>query len=53
MAGYYRGNGKTGVKALEEETTREMIDKLTKDEGNGVCADCGEISKKQQFNSNN
>ena len=46
MAVYCRDNGKAGIKALEEETTREMIDKLTRDEGNGVCADCGEISKK-------
>lgn len=36
---------KEGVKALEEETAREMIDKLTKYEGNESCADCGDISK--------
>ncbi len=42
---YGVASNKGGVKALEEETAREMIDKLAKDEGNDVCADCGEVSE--------
>ena len=49
VSGYGTERDKVGVKALEEETAREMIDRLTKDEGNDECADCGDFSKPQSF----
>lgn len=30
---------------IEDEGARELIDKLTRSDGNEVCADCGELSK--------
>lgn len=29
----------------EDEGARELIDKLTRNDGNEMCADCGELSK--------
>lgn len=37
--------GPFSPRSAEDEGARELIDKLTKTEGNDVCADCGEKSK--------
>lgn len=42
--------GKDGVcnpESREDEGARELIDKLTRTEGNDSCADCGESSEAQ------
>lgn len=33
------------AKPSQDDGGRELIDKLTRSEGNDMCADCGEISK--------
>ena len=39
------GGGEGGVRFVEEEFSMVTLEKVAMKEGNGVCADCGDLGK--------